>query len=42
MKTVYANTTHPALVKWSSIVALVASLGLFVLYMTEVKHVNYL
>ena len=42
MKTVYANTTHPALVKWSSIVALVVSLGLFVLYMTLDGEYMYL
>lgn len=42
MKTVYANTNHPALVKWSSIVALVASLGLFVLYMTLDGEYMYL
>ena len=33
MKTVYANTAHPGLVKWSCGIAMVVGIVLFVLYM---------
>lgn len=34
MKTVYANSRHPRLVKWSCVIAFIVGLGLYILYMT--------
>ena len=45
MKTVYANTTHPTLVKWSCAMAFIVGLVLFILYMTlegDYKYLLYL
>ena len=42
MKTVYSNTTHPTLVKWSCVIALIAALGLFILYGTLDGEYMYL
>lgn len=45
MKTVYANTTHPTLMKWSFGIAFAVGLGLFILYMTldgDSKYTLYL
>lgn len=37
MKTIYANTTHPTLMKWSCGMAFVVGLGLFILYLTTLE-----
>ena len=42
MKTVYANTAHPKLVKWSCVIAFIVGLGLFILYMTLEGGAKYL
>ena len=42
MKTVYANTAHPTLAKWSCGIAFVVGLGLFILYMTMEGDDKYL
>ena len=45
MKTIYANTTHPTLMKWSCVMAFVVGLALFILYMTlegDYKYLLYL
>lgn len=45
MKTLYANTTHPTLMKWSLGIAFAVGLGLFILYMTldgDSKYTLYL
>ena len=36
MKTVYSNTSHPKLVKWSSIAAVVIGLVCFALYISQI------
>ncbi|MBQ3766714.1 MAG: hypothetical protein II874_08270 [Bacteroidales bacterium] len=38
MKTVYSNTSHPQLIKWSSIVAAVLGIILFVIYLLELSR----
>jgi hypothetical protein len=38
MKTVYSNSTHPKLVKWSSIVAVVVGIIFFVIYLLEISR----
>ncbi len=42
MKTVYANSAHPKLVKWSCVVAFIVGLGLFILYITMESNEKYL
>jgi hypothetical protein len=45
MKTVYANSRHPRLVKWSCVIAFIVGLGLYILYMTlegDAKYLLYL
>ena len=45
MKTVYANSAHPKLVKWSCVIAFIVGLGLYILYMTlegDAKYLLYL
>jgi len=42
MKTVYANSAHPKLVKWSCVIAFFVGLGLFILYMTLEGGAKYL
>lgn len=38
MKTVYSNTIHPKFVKWSSIVAFVVGIILFILYLLQITR----
>lgn len=45
MKTVYANSRHPRLVRWSCVIAFIVGLGLYILYMTlegDAKYLLYL
>ena len=35
MKTVYSNTSHPKLIKWSSIAAFVVGIACFALYLFD-------
>lgn len=37
MKTVYSNTSHPKLVKWSSIIAIVVGIICFALYISGIS-----
>ena len=38
MKTVYSNTSNPKLIKWSSILAFIVGIILFVIYIIEVSR----
>jgi len=38
MKTVYSNTSHPKLIKWSSIAAFVVGIACFALYLFEISQ----
>lgn len=42
MKTLYANTEHPKLVKWSCGISLAIGLGMVILYLTTDWEVRYL
>ena len=38
MKTVYSNSSHPQLVKWSSVMALVVGVIFFILYILKISR----
>ncbi len=38
MKTIYSNTSHPKLIKWSSIAAVVIGIACFALYIFEISQ----
>ena len=38
MKTIYSNTSHPKLIKWSSIVAVVVGIVFFIIYLLKLSR----